>query len=174
MKKIISMMLVLLAMNFSFTSCSSDDDEGAPDSGTISENIEGTWFLTEMNESCSDEGDYSVVWDYNNPTEYGKGTDDYDNYNPELLVIEKVGNEMYKFTKLYYYKYAGGWKTEAYDIFELNGNIIDEGRYEDELWNVYIDAISSSSMVIVDEEKEIEENGIHVDKTVSTYRKMDL
>ncbi len=158
-------------MGMSFASCSSDDD--GPGSGSIKENLEGEWFLVSVKEVCSDDGTTYITWDYDDQTAYGVCSDRCNDHEPEKLYIECVGKNTYEVTWSYYY---GRWNLDESEIFEIEGNIISEytEEYAGNVFyeKVYIKSISANELVIVEEDKEVYEDGIiHNDVETYTYRR---
>lgn len=165
--------VMMLVMGMSFASCSSDDDEG-PSSGSIKENLEGEWFLVNAKWECSDDGNETVIWDYDDQTAEGVCSEGCAGHDPEKMYIECVGENRYDFT--WYYYYGSRWYEDESEIYEIEGNVISEytGEYDGDVYSekVYIKSISAIELVVVDEEYEVCEDGsTHKDVITYTYRR---
>lgn len=168
--------VMMLVMGMSFASCSSDDEEG-PSSGSIKENLEGEWFLVNAKWECPEDGNETVIWDYDDQTAEGVCSDeDCGDHQPTKLYIECVAENTYQITEMNYRPYSNSWYEEYTETYELNGNIFKEETYaEGEISyyvKSYIHSLSENELVVVAIEKEIdEEYGTHEDKGTYTYRR---
>lgn len=157
--------VMMLVMGMSFASCSSDDD--GPSSGSIEESIEGEWFLVSEKYEGTNDGTITTTWDYEDQTADGYSSDGYSEY-PQKLYIERVSENRYEAVNYYY---NGQWRIDTSEIYEIDGNVIFEETEEEYgsvyYTKIYIKSISEDKLVIVGEEKLVDEDG--TDKTVSTY-----
>lgn len=165
--------VMMLVMGMSFASCSSDD-EGGPSSGSIKENLEGEWFLVSEKEVCSEDGITYTTWDYDDQTAGGVCSEGCTDHDPEKLYIECIGENTYEVTWSYYYN--SRWYIDESEIFEIDGNVISEytEEYGGDVYSekVYIKSVSANELVIVEEEKDVYEDGrAHNDVETYTYRR---
>lgn len=160
-------------MGMSFTSCSSDDD--GPGSGSIKENLEGEWFLINLKWECTEDGNETITWDYDDQTAEGVCSDGCTDNDPEKIYIECVGENTYEMTRYYYSSYSSRWIYEDTWTYELDGNILAEGTFEESgnefYCKEYIKAISENQLVVVSEESYKEDGRTHKDVGTYTYRR---
>lgn len=153
--------LAIIAVCLLFASCG-DDSDGVPSISDIQGNFEGEWFLVKHICSDSEDGTETEVWDDNNMYEYGT-----EGSNPRKLSVEKY-DDGFEIDEYYYSGYR--WNLVESDWYELDSNIIE--RWDepgDGEGCVYIEKLTETELVIVEEDSYYEDGINYWHKDTYTY-----
>lgn len=115
-------------LSVNLTSCS-DDEPGS--SQSITEKLQGEWFLVNMEYNYSDGASYHIIWDYNNQTADGYCKEDNDSYPAEKLVISYAEVSGFRIEERSYEN--GSWVNDGAYYVSLedvtNGTFINEDDF---------------------------------------------
>lgn len=183
--KFMAFLLFTVILSVNLTSCSDDDEPGNPSSMT--EKLQGEWFLVRWDADYYDEDPYYCEWDYDNQTAYGHCPEE-GSLRPEKLIISHTEEDGFSFENKSYASYYFGWVTE--ETFSvpteevLSGSFQVSDDYEESVtWKIKVslnDMVITETVIYSQGEKDVHKytyrrNNLFIDDNeICTDKEVDL